>query len=87
MSVQIARETVVSASPSSLTDTTLDATTGEMLLVRLAELDEQDPKHEDVRQEAICAAPRNVAISRILNSAYRRCSSCGQRSRDCHARP
>ncbi len=55
MSVQIARETVVSASPSSLTDHTLDATTGEMLLVRLAELDEQDPKHEDVRQEAICA--------------------------------
>lgn len=48
------RETTVSATPSSPTDT-LDATAGDLLLVRLAELSEHDPAHEDVRQEAICA--------------------------------
>ena len=39
------------------------------------------------RQDAMAAARRNVAISSIWNSAYRRCSSRGQRSRDCHALP
>jgi len=54
MTATLVRETNVSASPSSLTDT-LDATAGDVLLRRLGELSEQDPAHEDVRQEAICA--------------------------------